>query len=115
VSTVDRGRRGEERAAAFLRDEGYEILEKNFRSRRGEVDIVAVRDDVVAFVEVKSWSSWSAAELEYAIGMSKQRRIRRTAEIYLQGRRDLHGHHLRFDVVFVSAPHGAIEHLTDVF
>ena len=63
-----RGARGEETAAAWLASQGYRILERNFRCRAGEIDIVAERDGAVAFVEVKSWRRMGRADLEYAIG-----------------------------------------------
>ena len=48
------GRRGEEVAAAFLERQGYTILERNFRLRQGEIDLIAAKDETVAFVEVKT-------------------------------------------------------------
>ena len=83
-----RGARGEELAAAYLQGQGWDIVARNVRSRRGEVDLVAGRDDLLAFVEVKAWDSYDAADLEYAIGPAKRRRIRDAARLFLARRPD---------------------------
>ena len=75
-STTVRGAIGEERAAEYLRGRGWDILARNVRSRRGEVDLVAGRDDLLAFVEVKAWDALGPADLEYAIGPAKRKKIR---------------------------------------
>ncbi len=97
------GRLGEERAGAFLLSKGYQILEKNFKSRRGEVDIVAESAGTLVFVEVKSWRQMPQSALEYAISPQKQRRIVSAAQLYLLCHPEKRGLHIRFDVVFVPA------------
>ena len=109
------GARGEERAAEYLRGRGWDILARNVRSRRGEVDLVAGRDDLVAFVEVKAWDSLGPADLEYAIGPSKQRRIRDAARLFLARRPDLAGRRARFDVVLLTGDPPRVRHLEDAF
>ena len=52
------GKEGEEKAVAFLQEKGYVILEKNYRSGRAEVDIIAGFKDIIVFVEVKTRSSY---------------------------------------------------------
>jgi putative endonuclease len=96
-----RGRRGEEVAAAFLEAEGWTILERNYRSRLGEVDIIAGREGLVAFVEVKNWDKLGSGELERAIGADKRRRIIETAKIFLSRHRKYNDWSVRFDVVLV--------------
>ena len=108
-----RGARGEDAAAAWLASHGYHILERNFRCRAGEIDIVAERDGAVAFVEVKSWRRMGCADLEYAIGGVKKRRIALTARHFLSGHPQLAGRPLRFDVLLLSG--GRIEHLENAF
>ena len=51
-----RGRDGEQRAEQYLSDRGYTVLARNFRSRIGEIDIIAEKDDRIVFVEVKNWA-----------------------------------------------------------
>jgi len=114
-STSARGARGEERAAEYLRGRGWDILARNVRSRRGEVDLVAGRDDLVAFVEVKAWSVFGAADLEQAIGPSKRRRIREAASLFLARRPDLAGRRARFDVMLLEGDPPRVRHLEDAF
>jgi putative endonuclease len=114
-STSARGARGEERAADYLRGRGWDILARNVRSRRGEVDLVAGRDDLLAFVEVKAWESLGPADLEYAIGPAKQRRIREAARLFLSRRPDLAGRRTRFDVVLLGGDPLRVRHLENAF
>ena len=110
------GVRGEDRAAAWLAGEGWSILARNVRSRWGEIDIVAARGKDLAFVEVKSWNALGKESLEQSVGPRKQWRIRRTAEWYLAGRRDLGALRPRFDVLFVKG--GAVsaaDHIEGAF
>jgi putative endonuclease len=115
VSTSARGARGEDRAAEYLQGQGWNILARNVRSRHGEVDLVAGRDDLLAFVEVKAWESFGPADLEYAIGPAKRRRIREAARLFLSRRPDLCGRRARFDVVLLGGDPLRVRHLEDAF
>jgi putative endonuclease len=114
-STRARGTAGEDRAATYLAGKGYEILARNFRSRRGEVDIVARRGDTVAFVEVKCWGVFGQGDLEYSVGGGKQRRIVAAARWFLARRAEGAGKRLRFDVILVPGGSGEIRHIEDAF
>lgn len=114
VNSGARGRAGEDRAVQYLRTQGYRILERNLRSRRGEVDIVCVAPGRVVFVEVKSWRRYGRESLAHSIGALKRRRIIGVARWYLQAHRELESRTVRFDVVL--APEGAaIEHIEGAF
>ena len=115
----ERGDWGEERAARYLRLHGYRILERNFRCRQGEIDIIARRGDVVAFVEVKQRKNADYGEAREFVTFSKQRRIIRAAELWLlKSNCELQP---RFDVIEIYAPEGmdtdklTIHHLEDAF
>ena len=69
------GKAGEAAAAAFLQENGMEILERNFRFARGEVDIIARDGETLVFVEVKSWGRYGIDALEQALDIKKQRKI----------------------------------------
>lgn len=114
-STSARGSRGEERAADYLRGRGWVILARNVRSRRGEIDLVAGRDDLLAFVEVKAWNVYGPQDLEYAIGPAKRRRLRETARFFLSRRPDLAGRRARFDVVLLGGDPPRVRHLENAF
>ncbi len=97
------GRRGEERAAGFLRSLGWTLLARNFRFGHKEIDIVARRGRVVAFVEVKTRSgSAFGAPLE-SVGAAKQREIARVARFWI-ARHGRPGDEYRFDAVAVLWP-----------
>lgn len=108
-----KGLQGEEAAARYLSSRGYEVLARNFRSRRGEVDLIIRRDDTLAFVEVKSWDAYGADSLEYAIDARKQRRIREAGSFFVFRHPHLAALSMRFDVLLVR-PDG-IDHLENAF
>jgi putative endonuclease len=101
VSSVSKGRAGEDIAAALLESEGWAIVARNFRWRGGEIDIAAVREGVIAFTEVKSWEKSGPEELERAIGADKRRRIVETAKIFLSRHREYNDWSVRFDVILL--------------
>ncbi len=75
-----RGMDAEDRACRFLLELGFEIIERNFHSRFGEIDIIAIKDQVLHFVEVKSGASF---EPLYAITPKKMDRILKTLQFYI--------------------------------
>ena len=79
MKAAETGRFGEDEACRFLMSKGYEILERNFRCRFGEIDIVARCPDCVVFAEVKTRRDRRFAEAAQAVGPSKQRKLRSTA------------------------------------
>ncbi len=95
------GKRGEDLAAASLEKAGYRILERNYRCRFGEIDIVAEEGDVLAFVEVKCRRSESFGDPREAVGPPKQRKISMISLHYL-AERHLEHRAARFDVVAVK-------------
>jgi putative endonuclease len=91
------GRRAERLARWLLQAKGYAILGSRVRVATGEIDLIARRGDLVAFVEVKARAR--PEEALAALGPRQRRRIERTAEAFLAGRPDLAQHRLRFDLV----------------
>lgn len=80
------GERGEEVAAEYLRERGYEVLERNWNCREGELDIVARKDGGLVFVEVKTRRTERYGRGEEAIGAGKMRKIIMAVEKYLEER-----------------------------
>lgn len=99
-AAVKRGLLAERVAARFLRDNGYQILHRNYRSRRGEIDIIAIDHGVLVFVEVRQRSLSSLVCPEESINVHKRQRIAYTAEHYLACH-SFNGD-CRFDVVCIS-------------
>ena len=112
-STANLGRDGEESAAIYLEEKGMKILERNFRSRRGEVDIVALDGETIVFAEVKAWSSYGMDALEQSLNARKRRKIIETTKYFLSSHRKYRYMAIRFDVIFVSP--GGITHLVSAF
>jgi putative endonuclease len=109
----NKGRTGETAAASYLEEKGIKILEKNFRSRTGEVDIIALDGESLIFVEVKTWSSFGIESLEYALDEKKQHKIIETSKYFLSLHRKYRYMAIHFDVIFIS-PEG-ITHLASAF
>jgi putative endonuclease len=112
-SRISRGREGEDRAAAALEAQGMEIITRNFRSRSGEIDIIAREKDTLVFVEVKTWDQYGFEDLRLGINEKKQRRIIETAKYFLLEHRKYNEMGIRFDVVFISPRD--IVHLASAF
>jgi putative endonuclease len=114
------GRLGEGEAARHLKAEGYRILERNYRVKQGEIDLVAFRDGVLAFVEVRAQTQPSPIDALETITRRKQRRVIKAAQTYATvnklGESDVA---LRFDVVTVLFDQGgrrvSVTHLEDAF
>ena len=112
----DLGHKGEDMAADYLQQEGYCILERNWMNNgRKELDIVATKDDVIVFVEVKTRRQGSVTSPIDAVDARKQHRICLAADSFLKAFRvDLP---CRFDVVGVIYNEKAsrVEHVEDAF
>jgi putative endonuclease len=91
------GHEGEERAAAWYVKHGYTIVDRNWRSRTGEIDLVCARHNVIVFCEVKSRCTERLGAPVEAVTKSKQLRLRRLAAEYLF-LRTCGCHDVRFDV-----------------
>jgi putative endonuclease len=100
------GRRAEQLAAEFLRAAGCEILERNYRRRLGELDLVARREGVLVVAEVRTRASGAYGGAAASVDWRKQRRITRAASALLLQRTDLAALPLRFDVIVVTDPEG---------
>jgi putative endonuclease len=110
--TVSIGRRYEQLAARFFIDNGFEILERNWRAGRKEVDLVVKRGQLVVFVEVKAAKSEKFGHPAERVDRKKQENLILVANRYLQ-EKSISGVDLRFDVVtFVN---GELEHYPGAF
>ncbi len=95
------GRSGEDRAAKHLAKLGYRVLERNYRTRQGEIDLIAVDRDTIVFVEVKTRTNDAFGAPELAVDLRKQGRMVKAALGYLRQKK-LHQMSCRFDVVAIS-------------
>jgi putative endonuclease len=96
------GQRGEDLACEALVARGYHVLHRRYRTRYGELDIVAQHDGVLVFVEVRARGSGRFGHAAASVGPQKQQRVAAMAESYL-GLEGEHHRICRFDVVAVDA------------
>lgn len=117
-NSLNIGTIGEERATDYLLKNGYRILERNYRCRAGEIDIVAKRAEYIVFVEVKSRIAGpeNISPL-ISVTRAKQNRIRKLGEIFLN-HREVSGFQPRFDVIgitFTCESKFELEHIENAF
>ena len=98
------GRWGEQAAAEYLEKQGYIILERNFRSAHGEVDIIARQENILVFVEVKARSSNRYGMPEYSVTPKKRMHIMSAAQEYILAHPELST--WRMDVIAVEGETG---------
>lgn len=97
---MDKGKRGEDLAAAFLKEQGLQLLEQNVRCVLGEIDLVAKDGRTLVFVEVRSRAGDRFGLPEASVSRAKQRRLTLLAKWYLQRHR-LEHQPARFDVIAI--------------
>lgn len=107
-----RGHAAEAQAAAFLRDQGYEILAERMRTPAGEIDLIAHAPPILAFVEVKARKSTGRGL--YAISARQAARIMAAAEMYLADHPELADCYVRLDLIVVT-PGAAPEHFPNAW
>jgi putative endonuclease len=99
---IQRGASAEADAVSLLVASGYRIVDRNFRCKIGEIDIIARDDDVLVFVEVRSRSDGEHGSAVEMVGRTKQRRVARVAAYYLATVQPVFDQ-CRFDVVAITA------------
>ncbi len=116
LSTRALGRHGEDIAWEYLKSRGYRILERNYRCRYGEIDLVAKDGETIVFIEVKSRRTAAFGDPEESVSLAKQKKISTVALYYLKDK-GLHDRPARFDVVSVlaSVPGQQITLIPDAF
>ena len=108
------GNLGEDAACEFLKNNGYSILQRNFRCKAGEIDIIAVKDGCTVFVEVKTRKNSGYGYASEFVDYRKQEKIRRAAMYFIKS----DDADMRFDVIEVyhsGAVVNQINHIEDAF
>ncbi len=106
---------GENIAADYLQKKGFQIIERNFRCRLGELDIIARQGGYLVFVEVRTRSSALCGLPQESITANKIKKLRRLAQVYM-AQRALYNVDVRFDVVAVYyAGETTITHIENAF
>lgn len=94
------GEQGEKAACGFLKEHGYEILEKNYKCRLGEIDVIARRQGRLAFIEIKTRTSTQYGTPQEAVNLQKQEKIFKVAQWYMKEKK-LEKTQVAFDVVAI--------------
>lgn len=110
----DTGKTGEETACRYLKKEGYKIIEKNFRCRYGEIDIIAGDKNVLCFIEVKSRKKSDFALPEEYVDKRKQKKLIKTSLVYMTKTNDNESDK-RFDVISVDLESGKCRRIKNAF
>ena len=105
------GNKGEKRAAAYLKSKGYKIIERNYRCKLGEIDLIAEKDNIIIFVEVKTRANDRFGKGFEAIVHKKIDKIRKVAMLYMI-QKDLQKE-IRFDVI--SIDNNVVTHFEGAF
>ena len=113
----DIGKEGENIAAQYLTEKGFEIIERNYHYGYGEIDIIARNKGFLVFIEVKTRLNLEYGEPEYAINAKKIKQIKKMAELYLFDK-EIEEADCRFDVVailFENEKNPKITHYENAF
>ncbi len=95
---------GENRAAAFLEAKGFQIIERNWRTKRGEIDIIALKNDILVFIEVKTLPKGTLDMIQRELNNQKRERIIKTSKRFLLNHRQYSNNYIRFDVIVIDMP-----------
>jgi putative endonuclease len=109
------GKKGEEIALNYLVDEGYKILAKNWRFKKTEIDIIALKDDLIVVVEVKTRSYPYTENLSEIVNLKKQKTIIIAADVFVQNKGL--ANEVSFDIIFIVMPNETytLEHVKNAF
>ena len=116
MNTKITGNAGEEKASQYLIQKGYSIIARNFRTKGGEVDIIAVKDNVVVFVEVKSLPNGTPELLQTELNRRKLQRIVKSSKCFLLKHRQYSNSYVRYDVMVIDMPgYPEVYHIENAF
>ncbi|MCX6639261.1 MAG: YraN family protein [bacterium] len=116
ASTKKIGDSGEDAALQYLESQGYRILTRNFRTRSGEIDIIAVKEKVLVFCEVKASTFSGEAHPEIRVDRRKQIKLSRCALQYITEEK-IESDSYRFDIITIKQEKGrqVVEHIENAF
>lgn len=113
MSTVSIGRYGENAAVDFLKENGYKILKRNYHAANGEIDIIALKDKHLAFVEVKTRKDTTFGYPSDAVNLRKRQKIVNTAKTFLMYFDDYE--EISFDVCEIYLKEHRINYIENAF
>ena len=120
MNRIEKGKQAEAAAFSYLEARGYQIIQRNYSTPLGEIDLIAEKDGVLIFTEVRSRQGTNYGLPQETVNKRKQQKIRKVAALYIKQNR-LWKCDCRFDVigvVFISSQYDeiqSIEHIEDAF
>ena len=116
TGNIQKGKEGEKKAENYLKEQGYVIVCRNWRARRGEIDLIAEKDGTLVFAEVKTLPASTLETVEHVLGGIKQKKIIETAKCFLLENRQYSNSYIRFDVLIVDVPfYPPVYHIKNAF
>ena len=111
------GNTSEEIALEYLIAKGYRLIQRNFRCKTGEIDLIVQKDDSLVFAEVRSRTGTAYGEPSESVNRKKQNKIRKTARYYLYCNPSFEKYYCRFDVLSIVWQEGEakVEWIPDAF
>ncbi len=109
MKTKELGYLGEQIAKKYLIGKGFEFITENYFTKKGEIDLIFLNQDILLFIEVKTRKN--KKDFDIAIGFQKMKRLRASAEIFIE-KEDVSFKEMQFDVVFILlGPEGNVEEI----
>ena len=102
MNTKSTGNAGEQKASDYLVSKGYAILGRNWRTKTGEIDIIALKDETLVFIEVKSLPNGTNELLQTELNRGKLQRIVKTSKRFLLNHRQYSNSYIRYDVIVLD-------------
>lgn len=116
TDNIQKGKEGEKKAENYLKEQGYVIVCRNWRARRGEIDLIAEKEGTLVFAEVKTLPASTLETVEHVLGGIKQKKIIETAKRFLLENRQYSNSYIRFDVLIVDVPfYPPVYHIKNAF
>lgn len=115
MNNIEKGKKGERVARDYLIENGYQILNTNYRNKIGEIDIIALNNNILVFIEIKTRTNINYGYAYEAVNFKKQRKILNTSLVYIKEKR-LDDLQLRYDIIEVYMTNKlSINHIENAF
>lgn len=116
MSTKTTGNAGEDRAVEYLIKKDFTIIERNWRTRTGEIDIIASKDESIVFIEVKTLPGGTIDMIQRELNYQKLQRIIKTSKRFLLNHRQYSNSYVRYDVIVIDMPgYDPVYHIENAF
>lgn len=116
MNTKTTGNAGENRAVDYLLKNDFAIIERNWRTRTGEIDIIAYKNQTIVFIEVKTLPNGTFDMIQRELNYQKLQRIIKTSKRFLLNHRQYSNSYVRYDVIIIDMPgYEPVYHIENAF